>query len=159
MSRLLDERFTSRVLYGLITTMALLNVLELHPPSALAAIVTLLGTNLAVALAEAYSETIAEMLVTQRRPTVAELRHVWHEVTPIIASTQPSILICLLALVGVISVEAALQFSQAVVVGLLFFYGFRVGQLLHATFLRQIFTGLFMASTGLFIVLIKMLLH
>lgn len=159
MSILLNERFASKVLYGLVAVIALLVVMELHPPGALEAILTLFVATLAIAMAEAYSETIAAMLVSERRPTAAEMRHLWSEVTPIISSAQPSMLVLAAALLGLISVEGALQLAQLVSIALLFLYGFRVGQLLHGTLLRQVFTGLLMASAGLLIVLIKVLFH
>lgn len=159
MSFLLNEKFAGRVLYGLITVMALLAVLELHPPSALTAIVTLFGTTLALALAEGYSEAIAHMLLTQQRPTAGEMQHLWQDVAPIISSSQPAILVLVLALLDVISVAEALQIAQIVVIGLLFAYGFRVGRLLHQSLLRQIATGVIMASAGLFIVAIKVFMH
>lgn len=159
MSYLLKKQFASKVLYGLISVLALLGVLELHPPTALTAIVTLLGTTFVIALAEAYSETVAEILVKERKPTIGELRHLWHEVAPIVSSSQPAIWLLLLSLLGILSVETALRLGQYVVIGLLFLYGFRVGQLLHGSLSRQILTGLVMASGGLVIVLIKALLH
>lgn len=159
MSYLLNEKFAAKVLYGLISVLAVLVVLELHPPTALAAIVTVLGTTFAIALAEAYSETVAEMLVNERKPTAAEFRHLWDEVAPIISSSQPAILLLLLAMFGLFSVETALRIGQYVVIGLLFLYGLRVGHLLHGSLPRQILTGLVMASGGLAIVLIKALIH
>lgn len=159
MSFLLNEKFASKVVYGLVAVMALLVVLELHPPSALSAIITLYITTLAIALAEAYSEAVASMLTLKRRPTASELKHLWQEVTPIISSSQPAVIILLAALVGVISVEVALQLAQAAVIVLLFLYGLRIGQFLHATLPRQIVTGLFMASAGLIVVLLKVVIH
>ena len=52
----------SRAIYGLITVLAVLQIMELHPPSPWQGTVTLLGTTIAVALADAYSDSIAMML-------------------------------------------------------------------------------------------------
>jgi hypothetical protein len=159
MAFFLNEKFASKIIYGLITVMALLAVLELHPPSALAAMVTLFGTALALALAEAYAEMVARMLHLQREPSSAEFRHLWRDVSPIVSSALPAIAILFLALFDILSVGDALELAQIVGIGLLFLYGFRIGQSLHEPLLRQMFTGIFMASAGLLIVLIKVLLH
>src|SRR5215208_8372317 len=54
----LDGRQVSRVVYGSIIGLALVVGLEAHPPGAGAVIATLLGTGLAVGLAELYSELV-----------------------------------------------------------------------------------------------------
>ena len=69
------ERFSkhsvSKAIYGSISVLAVLLVLEEHPPAAWRAAVTLFGSALAIALAEAYSETVAEMISRRVRLTGA----------------------------------------------------------------------------------------
>lgn len=84
---------------------------------------------------------------------------IWRDVAPVVSSALPAIAILFLALFGIMSVGDALEIAQFVGIGLLFFYGFRIGQYLHEPLLRQVFSGVFMASAGLLIVLIKVLLH
>src|SRR5262245_11014147 len=79
-----SQAFVSRAIYGLITVLAVLQVYELHPPSAWGGTVSLFGTTLAVALVDAYSDSIAEMLSRGRGLSREELRKIGHDVAPVL---------------------------------------------------------------------------
>ena len=63
----LGTRQVARVIYGAIIGLALVVGLEAHPPGAGAMIATLLGTAVAVGLAELYSEVVGTETRTHRR--------------------------------------------------------------------------------------------
>ena len=78
MRRFIDSHLASsqvaRVVYGAIVGLALVVALETHPPTAGAMVATLLGTGLAVGLAEVYSETLGAEVRTRRRVERAQMR-------------------------------------------------------------------------------------
>ena len=71
----LGSRQVSRVIYGAIVGLALIVALEAHPPSSAVVVATLLGSALAVALAELYSELLGVETRSRRHVRGAEVRH------------------------------------------------------------------------------------
>jgi len=118
-----SRAFVSRAVYGLISVLAVLQAMELHPPSAVEGAITLFGTTLAVALVDAYADSIAEMISRQRSLSRAELYEIGREVTPVLVGAQAPTLIFILAEVGLFSVEPAIWLAQAVAILMLFGYG------------------------------------
>lgn len=149
----------SKAIYGLISVLAVLQVLAVHPPSAWHATVVLFGTTLAVALADAYSESLAAMLATQHRLSRDDLHTIRREVTPVMLGAQGPTLLLLLAAVGLLSVERAISFAQVLTFLLLFGFGWRVGQLLNEHWLRQLISGLLLVAIGGLAVGIKAAFH
>ena len=76
----LGSRQVSRVIYGAIIGLALIVALEEHPPSSGVVVATLLGTALAVGLAEFYSDIIGTETRTRRHVRRAELRDMMYDV-------------------------------------------------------------------------------
>src|SRR5918994_1419252 len=75
----LGSRDVARVIYGAIIGLAFVVALEVHPPGAAEAAAGLVGTALAVGLAELYSEAIAGEARTHERIDRAELRRLLGE--------------------------------------------------------------------------------
>lgn len=149
----------SKAIYGLITVLAVLQVLELHPPSAWQATIALFGTTIAVALVDAYSESIAVMLAEQHTLTRDDLREIGRDVAPVLVGAQGPTVLLLLSAFGLISVDLALSLAQIVAFLLLFGYGWRVGQLLHEHWFRQLLSGLALVAIGGLAVGIKAAFH
>lgn len=149
----------AKAIYGLITVLAVLVVMDDHPPAAWRGAVTLFGTTLAVALVDTYSETIAGMLAHQRRPSRGELRAIWHDVSPVLVGAQAPTMVLLAAAFGLLSVGLALTVAEAVAFVLLFGYGWRVGTTLHRNRLPQLLSGLGLVAIGGLIVGIKAAFH
>ena len=63
----LGTRQVARVIYGAIIGLALVVVLEAHPPGAASAAVSMIGTGVAVGLAELYSEVVGAETRTRTR--------------------------------------------------------------------------------------------
>ena len=154
-----NHHFAEKAIYGLITVLAVLVVMEEHPPVAWRGALTLFGTTLAVALVETYAATIAWMLTRQRRLGREELRTIWHEVTPVMTGAQAPTIVLLLSAAGLYPVGRAITIAEAVIVVFLFGYGLRVGQLLHQSFLRQVISGLILVAIAGLVVAIKVLFH
>ena len=149
----------SRAIYGLVTVLAVLQVLQLHPDSARTSAVTLFGTTLAVALIDAYSESIAVMLSRGRSISRAEWRGILDEVAPVIVGAQAPTIVLLASVLGLLSHETALDIAELVAFALLFVYGLRVGQLLHTSKVRWVLSGLMLVAIGALIVGFKAALH
>ncbi|HEX5165294.1 MAG TPA: hypothetical protein VFV93_07860 [Thermomicrobiales bacterium] len=155
----LRHKPVSKAIYGVITVLAVLQVMEAHPPTGWSGAVFLFGTTVAVALVDAYSESIAIMLAQERRLSLADLRAIRHEVAPVLIGAQAPTLILLASAFGLVSVELAITLAQVVAFVLLFSYGWRVGSLLHEHRLRQILSGLVLVAIGGIAVGIKAAFH
>ena len=149
----------SRAIYGLITVLAVLQVLELHPPSAWRGTLTLFGTTVAVALVDTYCASIAEMIAASRRLSWDDLREIGHDVAPVLAGAQGPTVLLLLSVFGLFSVESAISLAQVVAFLLLFGYGWRIGQLLHEHWLGQLVSSLVLVVIGGFVVGISAAIH
>jgi hemolysin III len=154
-----DRGFVSRAIYGSISVLAVVLVMQEHPPGVARAAATLFGTSLAIALAEAYSETIAEMLAQRRNLDLREASEIWRSAQPILfAANIPTVLV-LAAAAGLFSVDDALNVAEFAIYVSLFIWGARVGQLLHDSWWRILLSALVTVAIGLLIGLIKVVFH
>jgi hypothetical protein len=133
--------------------------MELHPPFAWSGAVSLFGTTLAVALVDAYSDSIAEMLSHGRNLSFDELRVIARDVGPVLVGAQAPTLLFVAAGFDLIEVEMAIDLAQVVAFFFLFGYGWRIGKLLHEHWARQLISGLLLVAIGGFIVGIKAAFH
>lgn len=139
------------------TILAVLDVMGDHPPVAWRAALILFGTTFAVALIDVYAESISLVLTnTGERPDLKEL---WHEVSPVLIGAQAPTMVMIASQLGLWSVERAITISQVLSFLILFGFGFRVGQTLHGTLLRQVLSGLVLVGVGALIVGIKVAAH
>lgn len=157
--RLFDKHSVSKAIYGSISVLAVLLVMEEHPPAAWRAATTLFGTALAIALAESYSETVAEILAQRKRLNAEEIRGIWRLTRPILLSANLPTLVLLLSAAGFYPVAAGLKIAEYAIYLALFAYGARVGQLLHGAWWRSLLGGLFTLAIGVLIGLIKYVFH
>ena len=158
-AELFDRGFVSRAIYGSISVLAVVLVMQEHPPGVARAAATLFGTSLAIALAEAYSETIAEMLAQRRNLDLKETREIWQHVQPILFAANLPTAVVLLSAAGAFSVEEALNLAELAIYVSLFVWGARVGHLLHDSWLRILLSALITVAIGLLIGLIKVVFH
>lgn len=154
-----NSTFVARAVYGLITVLAVLQTMELHPPEPWRAAVTVFGTTLAIALIEVYAETIGELLGRRDRLARKDLVHFWHDATPVLVGAQGPTIALILSALGVMSVETAIDIAQLVAFATLFAYGWRVGQMLNVPIVRRIVSGLVLVGIGVLLVLIKAAFH
>jgi hemolysin III len=154
-----SHAYVTRAVYGLVTVLAVLQAMELHPPSAWAGVITLFGTTLAVALVETYAHSIATMLAEEHPLSLHELRDIWHDVAPVLTGAQGPTVPLLLAAFGVISVEYAIDLAQLIAFLLLFGYGWRIGTLLDNRRSRHLLSGVMLLAIGGIIVGIKAAFH
>jgi hemolysin III len=154
-----SRTFVAHAVYGLITVLAALHALEVHPPSAWRGAVILFGTTLAVALLDAYSLTIAEMLARKERLSGEEMLEIGRDVAPVMVGAQGPTLVMILSAFGLFTVENAIDIAQGVALVSLFGYGWRIGKLLHERWPMQLLNGVLLVAIGGLLVGIKAVFH
>jgi hypothetical protein len=112
-------------IYGSLAVMAVIVAIEDHPPTALRAAAQLFGVTLAIAVAKAYAEIIADTLDRGRRLDAEEWREILRKISPVLFGAQAPTLVFLMSAFGLFSVETAISISKVLVLGLLFVYGLR----------------------------------
>lgn len=155
----LSSRQVSRVVYGAIIGLALVVALEDHPPSPAAVAVTLLGTAVAVALAELYSEILGTETRLRRRVVAGELRAMADDVLAVAFGVVFPAVFFVLAAAGAIAEQSAFTIAKWSGVGLIGFYGFcasrLAGENLRASGLRALAASL----VGGILIGLKALVH
>lgn len=155
----LGSHQVSRVIYGAIIGLALIVALEAYPPSSRVVVATLLGTALAVGLAELYSDIIGTETRTRRHVRRAELREMVYDVATVAYGIAFPAVFFVLAAAGAIEEDTAFTIAKWSGVGLIAFYGFcaarLAGESVSASTLRALAAGLI----GALLIALKALVH
>lgn len=155
----LSSRQVARVVYGAIIGLALIVALEPHPPASLAVAATLLGTALAVALAELYSETLGLETRERRRVTLAELRELLDDGVAVAFGVVFPAVFFVLAALGVLEDDAAFTVAKWSGIGLIAFYGFCASHLAGGNLRSSAGRALVAALVGGMLIALKALTH
>jgi hypothetical protein len=118
-----------RVIYGAIIGMALIVVLEGHPPPAGRVVSALVATALAVALAELYSEIVGIETRTRAHVTRRQVREMAGDVLAVAFGVVFPAVFFVLAAAGAMELDTAFDVAKWSGVGLIGFYGFCAGRL------------------------------
>jgi hypothetical protein len=155
----LGTRQVARVIYGAIIGMALIVVLQDHPPSAAAAVVVLVGTAVAVGLAEIYSEVVGTETRTRRHIVREQLRDILGDALAVGFGIVFPAVFFVLAAIGAMDLDTAFDLAKWSGVGLIAFYGFCAARLagdrLPAAFLQAFAVG----AVGAVLIALKALVH
>jgi hypothetical protein len=155
----LGSRQVSRVVYGSIIGMALVVAIESHPPKPSVMAVWLLGTALAVGLAEIYSEVVGTETSTRQPVARRELRHMFEDAAAVAFGVAFPAVFFLLAALGVMEVERAFTIAKWTGLGLIGFYGFWAARFAGAPPHRALFKGLLVALIGAGLIALKAFVH
>jgi hypothetical protein len=155
----LGSRQVSRVIYGAIIGLALVVALEAHPPSSGVVAGTLLGTAVAVGLAELYSDVLGTEARTRRHVRGVELRGMASDVAAVAAGIAFPAVFFVLAAAGAIDEDTAFTIAKWSGVGLIGFYGFWAARLAGEGVSASILRALAAALIGAFLIALKALLH
>ena len=155
----LGSRQVSRVIYGAIIGLALVVSLEHHPPTAGVMIATLLGTAVAVGLAELYSEIVGTEARTHRRVKRAGVRHMLDDVGAVALGIAFPAVFFILAAAGVLEDEAAFTIAKWSGLALIGFYGFCAGRLSGASVAASLLQAVIVGTIGGVLIGIKALVH
>jgi len=155
----LGSRQVARVVYGAIIGLALIVVLEAHPPGPGSAIVSLVATGLAVALAEMFSEIVGVETSERHRVSRHQFVHMLDGGVAVAFGVAFPAVFFLLALLGVISLDLAFGLAKWTGLGLIGFYGFWAARFAGASFAGALFRGASVALVGAALIVLKALVH
>jgi hypothetical protein len=125
----LDSRQVSRIVYGTIIGLAVVVALRSHPPKPGSVIAALLGTAVAVALAEVYSDYLGTETRTHRRVEREDARHIWKEAGAVAFGIAFPAVFFVLAAAGAMETLTAFRAAQWTGLGLIAFYGYCAARL------------------------------
>lgn len=157
--RHLGSRDVARVLYGAIIGLAVVLALQAHPPSASATAGLIVGTALAVGLAELYSEIVAAEARTRLpvgRPAMTAMAI--EAVAVVFGAGFPAVFF-VLAAAGAIEVGAAFTLSKWSGLGLICGYGYLAARLSGSGIVRALVHAAAVGVIGGALIALKALLH
>ena len=146
-------------MYGSIIGMARVVAIENHPPRPGVMAVWLLGTALAVGLAEIYSEVVGAETSTRQPVTRHQLRHMIDDAVAVAFGVAFPAVFFLLSALGVMDVERAFQVAKWTGLGLIGFYGFWAARFSGAATHRALLKGLLVALIGAGLIALKAVVH
>jgi hypothetical protein len=155
----LGSRQVSRVVYGAIIGLALVVALQDHPPAAWAMIATLLGTAVAVGLAELYSELLGRETRTRRRVGRREIRAELAGVAAVAFGIAFPAVFFVLAAAGALEIHTAFVIARWTGLGLIAFYGFCAARLTGRDLPAALLHALAVGIIGGFLIALKALVH
>jgi hypothetical protein len=155
----LGSHHVSRVIYGAIIGLALVVTIEAHPPAPGVVAGTLVGTAVAVSLAEIYSELVGLETRQRRRPSRAAMHHLRAESAAVAFGVTFPAVFFVLAAAHVLDDDTAFTLAKWTGVGLIGVYGFAGARLAGSGLLVSIIQALGVALIGIFLILLKALVH
>ena len=148
-----------RVVYGAIIGLAVVLVMEDHPPSAAVVAGTLVGTGVVVGLAEVYSEFLGAETRLRRRVERDQATRITAQALAVSFGIAFPATIFVLAEAGLTSIETAFTVAKWSGVGLIGFYGFCAGRLAGAGVAAALVQAVSVAVVGAMLIALKALLH
>jgi VIT1/CCC1 family predicted Fe2+/Mn2+ transporter len=155
----LGSRHVTRVIYGSIIGLALVVVIENHPPAAGVALASVLGTAVAVGLAELYSELVGAELRTGRRIDRAAVVRELDDVAAVAFGVAFPAVFFFLAAIGVMKVDTAIDVSKWSGLGLIAFYGFCGARLTGLGNRRAVVEALAVGAIAAALIGLKAIVH
>jgi hypothetical protein len=159
LERHLGSEQVSRVIYGAIIGLALIVVLEHHPPTAIVTEVTLIATGLAVALAELYSEVIGEWTRNRQMVQRHHVRHLAKGVAAVFFGIVFPGFYFVIAAFGVMDADTAFKLTKWTGLGLIAGYGYAAGRLSGASRKTALLHALAVGLVGIALIGFKALVH
>jgi hypothetical protein len=120
---------------------------------------SLVGTAIAVALAEIYSEVLGTETRQRRRVRLRELVPVLDEVAAVAFGVAFPVVFFLLSALGVIKIETAFRLAKWTGLGLIAFYGYCGGRLAGERQIPSLLHGLAAGTVAAALIALKALLH
>src|SRR5215208_2249856 len=155
----LDSDEVTRVIYGSVIGLALVVALEAHPPTIGQTIGAILGTAIAVGLAEIYSDVIGTEARMRRRPRAGEIRTTTRGAAAVIFGAGFPAIFFVLAGLGAFGGSAAFTLSKWTGLGLIGTYGFVAGRLSGSSVPRAALHAAAVGAIGGVLIALKALLH
>jgi hypothetical protein len=155
----LGSRQVGRVVYGSIIGMALVVTLDSHPPTASVMALWLLGTAIAVGLAEIYSEVVGRETSTRQPVRRSQLHPMLEDAVAVGFGVSFPAVFFLLAALGVLSIDAAFSVAKWSGIGLIGFYGYWAARFSGSTRGGALVKAAMVALVGVGLIALKALVH
>jgi hypothetical protein len=155
----LGTRQVARVIYGAIIGLALVVVLEAHPPGAASAAVSMIGTGVAVGLAELYSEVVGAETRTRTRVQRESLAEMIDDSVAVFFGASFPAVFFIAASAGLLTLDTAFTVAKWTGLGLIGFYGFAAARLAGAGALTCLIQAVGAVLIGAILIALKALLH
>jgi hypothetical protein len=149
----------TRVIYGSVIGLAVVVALQAHPPTAGQSAAAVLGTALAVGLAEVYSEMIGIEARTRRPVRRAQLRAAALEALAVVFGAGFPAVFFVLAAAGAFDDELAFKLSKWTGLGLICAYGYVAGRLSGSGVGRALLHAATVGAIGGLLIGLKALVH
>ena len=149
----------ARVVYGSIIGLALIAALDAHPPAAGAMVASLLGTAVAVALAELYAEVVGAEARERHSVTREQVADMLDDAVAVAFGVAFPAAYFLLAALGVLELHTAFALAKWTGLGLIAFYGFCAARLAGAPVARALMQAVWVATIGGAVIAFKALVH
>jgi hypothetical protein len=159
LERHLGSTQVARVMYGAIIGLALVVALEANPPRPAVMVGTLLGTAVAVGLAELYSEVVGAEVRTRHRVERAHFREIATDVGAVAFGISFPAVFFLLSAAGAMEVDTAFELAKWSGLGLIGFYGFCAARLSGMGLTAALLQAVAVAAVGGFLIALKALIH
>ncbi len=147
------------MVYGSIIGLALVIVVEAHPPRTVVVIGWLLGTAVAVALAELYSEIIGVETRERHRVTRPQVVEMLDDAGAVAFGVAFPTVFFVLALVGVLELGTAFTIAKWTGLALIGFYGYWAARFSGAPVPGALLRGAAVALVGGALIALKAFLH
>jgi hypothetical protein len=155
----LGTRQVGRVIYGAIIGLALVLVVEAHPPGAGVIAGSLVATGVAVGLAELYAEVVGTETRTRHRVSRERLAEIGDDAIAVFFGISFPAVFFVLAATGAIELHTAFQLARWTGLGLIGFYGYMAGKLAGAGWLTCLIQAIGAAVIAGALIIVKALLH
>jgi hypothetical protein len=155
----LGSQQVAKVVYGSIIGLALVVALAGHPPSSAAMIASLLGTAVAVGLAEMYSEIVGAETSSRRSVTRHEVAHMVDDALAVAFGIAFPAIFFLVALLSFISMDTAFTLAKWSGLALIGFYGYWAARFAGAPVHLALLRASLVALVGGALIVLKSLLH
>jgi hypothetical protein len=159
LERHLGSRQVSKIVYGSIIGMALIVAVEGHPPGPGVMAVWLLGTAIAVGLAEVYSEVVGIETSTRHRVTRREWGQLFEAAVAVAVGVAVPAVFFLLSALGLLAVDTAFSIAKWSGLGLIGFYGFWAARFAGASTHQALLKAVLVALIGGGLIVLKSLVH
>jgi hypothetical protein len=149
----------TRVIYGAIIGLALVVALEHHSPGAGNVAALLVGTAIAVGLAEVYSDVVGSQTRLRRRLRRREMGHLLDDAAAVTFGVAFPAVFFLLATLDAMEEQTAFTLAKWTGLGLIAFYGFCAGKLAGESVIGALLQAVAAALVAGALIALKALLH
>jgi hypothetical protein len=148
-----------RVIYGAIIGLALVCALQAHPPAAAVTTALLIGSAVAVGLAELYSEVVATEARTHRLVRREQVRTLAVQALAVVVGAGFPAVYFALAAFGALELDTAFNLAKWTGLGLICGYGYLAARLARVSRASALVHTLAIGLIGVALIALKALLH